>query len=441
MKTIVFIGSNKSGSSYEAIKASESMLYYTVLLTDRKSFANNLMDFPEVHLLMFCDLNDINEMRRKIFQLKMRNLDIHAIVSFIDPYCHTAAALSREFGLKRFSEDAIAVMLDKTESREALDGSPYSPFYRVIRDKEILTSNSMNEMPLVLKAPMSNASKDVHMVWTPRQYEKAFAELRRRYPDAPVLVEKYLEGPQYLVETLTANGRVNIVAVIEQEITFTGRFIVTGYQMITDNGGAFFESLKKAAEAIIQILGMRDGPCHLELRRFGNEWKLIEANPRIAGGAMNLFIEAAYGINLAKETLKFALGLEPDLQRKYTKESFLQHVVVPKEGILIKVNGRQAAQNSPGVKHVYLRPKKGSVLIPPISMGYRYAYVIATGDSDVEARGNAKIGASKIKFHLRAIEDGTVSFSSMEKAALEEMRRSKSNVKALSAFSGNVVWE
>ena len=49
---------------------------------------------------------------------------------------------------------------------------------------------------------------------------------------------------------------------------------------------------------------------------------------------------------------------------------------------------------------VYIQPKKGSLLVPPRSMGNRYAYVIATGDSKEEAKRNAKTAASKIQFIL-----------------------------------------
>lgn len=37
---------------------------------------------------------------------------------------------------------------------------------------------------------------------------------------------------------------------------------------------------------------------------------------------------------------------------------------------------------------------------PPMSMGYRYAYIIATGSTEEEARANAKYATSKIQFIL-----------------------------------------
>jgi len=189
MNTIVFIGTNKSGSSYEAIKASEELHYYTVLLTDRKSFFDKRLDFPHVHSMRMCNLENINDIKSAIDRIDQDRFNICAIVSFIEPYCHTAAVLSREFGLKSFTEKTIRTMLDKTESRKALRGTPYSPPHHVINGRMPITDTNL-EMPVVLKAPVSSASKDVYMASTVRQYQNAFADLRKRYPDGFVLVEK-----------------------------------------------------------------------------------------------------------------------------------------------------------------------------------------------------------------------------------------------------------
>ncbi|GMA51756.1 hypothetical protein GCM10025857_31130 [Alicyclobacillus contaminans] len=49
METIVFIGSNKSGSSQEGIQAAERLGYYTVLLTNRKTFLEKRYTGPRVN--------------------------------------------------------------------------------------------------------------------------------------------------------------------------------------------------------------------------------------------------------------------------------------------------------------------------------------------------------------------------------------------------------
>ena len=438
MKTIVFIETNKSDSSYEAIKAADRMQYYIVLLTDRETLIENKrLEYPNVHLIEYCDLSNIDEVKNCINSLLKKDLDIKAIVSFIEPYCHTASVLAQDFGLKYFSAEAISTMLNKIESRKALDGIQEQPcFYEI----NTLSEKTIEKFPVVLKIPVSAGSKDVYKVETYEEYEDAYHEIRECYPNEPILVEEYLEGSQYLVETVTINNKTNIVAIIKQEITFTGRFIVTGYQIILDHESELFQSLKEAASVIISKFELKNGPCHLEMRYVQNEWKLIEANPRVSGGAINLLIETACGVNLVEETLKFALGLEPNFDCKFKKETFLKYLIVPQEGILIKVTGKNNALECNGVRHVYIKPKKCSVIIPPISMSSRYAYIIATGNSAIEAKENAEQGAAQIKFHLSMIDGSTFcNLSGKERRLINIARRNKRNIDKIAPFFNNFI--
>lgn len=153
-------------------------------------------------------------------------------------------------------------------------------------------------------------------------------------------------------------------------------------------------------EAIVKAHGMEMGTCHLEIRQVHGEWKLIEISPRISGGGMNRLIECGLGINLVEETIKMALGQKPDLQPKKLQYVYAQYVTVSESGILEKVSGKERALQCPGVLQVYIKPRKGAFLSPPLSMGQRYAYVIATGESEEEAKENARNATSQIQFHL-----------------------------------------
>jgi len=222
MKTIIFIGTNKSGSSYEAMKYSDSMQYYTVLLTNNRKFIEKRSEFPHVHLMKFCNIDNINEIREATRELIDNDLDICAIVSFIDPYCGAASLLAKEYGLKYFSYDAILTMQDKIKSRKVLAGLPYVPFFYEINDDEMLKEEDIAEkLPLVLKVPSSAGSKDVYKVESYEQYKETIDKIRAKYPNKSILAEEYLEGPQYLIETITINNEVHIAAIIKQEITFT----------------------------------------------------------------------------------------------------------------------------------------------------------------------------------------------------------------------------
>lgn len=71
MKTIIFIGTHKSGSSREAIKAAQKMGYYTILLTNNTKQIQQRLDYLDVHLMRYCNFDNYHEIKEMIrhFQL------------------------------------------------------------------------------------------------------------------------------------------------------------------------------------------------------------------------------------------------------------------------------------------------------------------------------------------------------------------------------------
>ncbi|AGK97501.1 ATP-grasp domain-containing protein [Clostridium pasteurianum] len=402
MKTIVFIGTLKSGSSREAIKVAEQLGYYTVLLTGRLDFLDNRTDFHDVHLMRKCNLNKMSELRDAINNLISYGLDIKVIVSFLDARCYTAALLAEEFGLGAFSSQVMSKMKNKIISRGLISGTEYCPNYLTLSGDNALSEEELKKkLPIIIKSPKSTGSKDVYKVTSYEEFIKYYNIFKSKYPNRSILIEEFLDGPQYLIETVVKENHVNIAAIIEQEITFTNNhFIVTGYNMLIAPPKKFYDSLKKAVSDIIKIHGMKKGSCHLEMRYIKGKWKLVEINPRISGANLNKMIEISFGINLVGEILKIALGEVPDVKPKFKKYTFAKYVISPQSGILEEVTGTEDASKCSGVEFIEVLPKKGAFLKPPVTMGNRYACVIATGDTEEEAKAYANLAASKINFKL-----------------------------------------
>ena len=51
MRTIIFIGLNKSGSSREAVKAANELGYYTVVFTNQEKQIQQRSEYKDVHQL------------------------------------------------------------------------------------------------------------------------------------------------------------------------------------------------------------------------------------------------------------------------------------------------------------------------------------------------------------------------------------------------------
>ncbi|QPW46710.1 ATP-grasp domain-containing protein [Bacillus thuringiensis] len=408
MDTIVFIETNKSGSSREAIKAAEKLNYFTVLLTNKTKFIEERNTFPDVHEMILTDINDYDTIITTIEKLKKTEKSIKGIFSFIDPFVSVAARLSEKFCSNIVSTQAIYQMENKILTRNVLKNSPVSLNYLIYKPTASLSSFLKKakklKFPLIVKSPKSTGSKDVILVKDKSQLLSSIQSLLKKLPNEEILLEEYIDGPQYLVEILVENGEVHIIAVIEQEITLFERFIVTGYSLLGQVDNNLYNSLFYAIHSIIQDFDMKNGACHLELRKIKDVWKLIEINPRISGGAMNDIIEIGYGINLVQETIQLMLGNKPSLNKKYYKYVYTHYLTVNSKGKLIQVTGKNRSSRYPGVEKVYIKPRKGTILQPPTSMGHRYGYVLAASHLKTEAKKIALEAAKEISFQIEIID-------------------------------------
>ncbi|WP_042473433.1 ATP-grasp domain-containing protein [Bacillus ndiopicus] len=402
MKTIVFIGTSKSGSSREAIKAAESLGYFTVLFTNNEKQFQQRKEYADVHKMMLVDITNMDAMRKAIHTLQKTQLSIICIVSFTDPYVHTASQLCDEFCQSYTQSKAIASMENKEATRQHLQKFEFTPKFAILQANKVSELPKMS-FPLIVKSPKSTGSKDVLLALNKKQLNLHITTLQEKYPKDTIMIEEYIDGPQYLVETIIHNGKPHLIAVIEQDITQGKRFIITGYTVLANIPPKMQEALQDIAESITNAFQLKNGAMHLELRQTKAGWKLIEINPRISGGAMNHMLQAAFGFSLVKETLKLLTGEKPNIEPLHRRFVYTKYLVVDRKGILERVTGRNKAKNSRGVVEVYIKPRRGTLLIPPLSMGHRYAYVIATGNTKHEAKRNAYSAAKKIHFHMRTI--------------------------------------
>lgn len=404
MRTIIFIGLNKSGSSREAVKAANELGYYTVVFTNQEKQIQQRSEYIDVHQLTLVALSNIEEIKKQIDILLDCGNEIMIITSFVAKYVQTASMLADEYCENYLSTEALAIMENKEKTRTFFTNQSFTPRFKLItKDMSMpfVLTNKILMFPVVVKCASSTGSRDVIFAENMLKLEKNVNMLRSKDPSETIIIEEYVEGDQYLVEVLVSNWKVLIGAVIKQEITMGKRFIVTGYGVLAEVPRHLEQSLLELIETIVSSLEFQNGAFHLELRLTENGWKLIEINPRISGGAMNKMIQAAFGYSLVEETLKLLIGETPSLVKFKNHYVFTQYVILENKGILEKVTGKGRAAATPGVVEVYVKPKSGTYVTPPLSMGHRYAYVIARGDTLEEAENIAKQAANGITFHLR----------------------------------------
>lgn len=407
MDSILFVETTKSGSSREAIKAAERIGYATVLLTENARFIDQREEFPEVTQMIHIDRITEEAIREQIYAIQKLGLKLKGIFSFVDPFVSMTAHLANEFCDSKISADAYLKMEDKVLTRTALAKNEATPKFMIYETSANLKQFIIEQevFPLIIKSPLSKASRDVYLVEDRKEMMRVMKGMLKVHPDQQIVVEEYLDGPQYLVELVVVDGEHHLVAVIKQDIQKDLKFIITGYDFQLSLEKSLYDKLFKTIESICEDLDAKNVACHLELRYVRDTWKLIELNPRISGGAMNRMIEEAYGINLMEETLKLFIGEEMNLKRRHENYIYTHYITVNAYGTLLKVTGKNNAMIYEGVREVYVKPRKGTFMTPPTSMGNRYGYVIASGESASKAKQNALHAAKNIKFYIETNEE------------------------------------
>ncbi|WNS75843.1 ATP-grasp domain-containing protein [Bacillus sp. DTU_2020_1000418_1_SI_GHA_SEK_038] len=401
MKTIVFIGCQQFGTSKEALAVARDMGYCVILFTEKKKQINPTA-FPEVnHFVYLRDLFNFKKVQEEIEAFQQIGKEICACVSFIDPYISYTAELAKNLGLIELSIDALSIMENKINVKDTLKEHPSSSFYAVFHpDSSIHTFIEEHQafLPLILKSPTSNGSKDVYLAETLEELESGLKWLQKK--ELPILVEEYLLGPQYLIEVLVHKGKAEIAGIIEQEFSEENPFIIIGYKFPALIEDEMHSKLINSVVEIIDQIGLKDGACHLEMRYVQGLWKLVEINPRMSGGTMNRIFEEGTGINLVKEILKMNLGKQFSLIPTRHQHVYAKYLTIGTSGRLLEVTGEELAWQYEGVKYVYVKPMMGKIVTVPYSMGNRYACVIAASESPESAKETAIAAAQELKFYL-----------------------------------------
>lgn len=403
MDAILFIETPQYGSASEAFKAAYEMGLQSIAITKRNYLFHNTDLLSFIHRVIFMEEIHEASIKKEISELLSSGYHIRAIISFVDPYVSLAAELSNEYCNSSISTQALRCMENKLFVREKLRGNRATIDFVQLNEVRDFESFVNDRFPKVMKSTLSNGSKGVRFIENKAEIVEVWRKMLQKFPKHPLILEDYVEGEQYVVELIVIQRNPIIVSVIKQEIERNVSFIVTAYDVLIEMDPSFYKELRQTVHSIVEDIGLTNGACHMELRFCSGQWKLIELNPRIAGGAMNKMIESAFGIHLVKETISLYLGNEPDVLWKWVRPVHTTFITVQHCGELLKVEGVEEAKKCPSVIDVHVKPAVGTILMPAVSMGQRYGYVMAEGKTAEEAKENADRAVALIKFYIDPI--------------------------------------
>ncbi|MGW0599374.1 ATP-grasp domain-containing protein [Streptomyces sp. NPDC002776] len=338
-----------------------------------------------------------------------------AAVSITEPGLENAARVNDLFALGGTGYEVTRRFRDKAAMRAHLAGTPDAVHAQLLRDRADLDSfGERHGYPFIVKPTDATASIGVHRLDGPADADHVWAGVRRLAGTRTdrvstlmllqdFLMEEYLDGPEYSVESFSSAGRHVVIAVTEK-FTDPAHFAELGHAVPARLGAAAEEQVRAAVVAFLDRLGIKDGVCHTELRIGARGPRVVESHNRIAGDAITDLVHSVYGIDTVKLALGAPFGLADALpDRPEAHGGAAVRSVIGRPGDLVEsVDGVAEAQALADVLAVRVSARPGQTVRPLRDNWDRLGLVAVTGEDTTAAiRRGAELIGTVLKVRLK----------------------------------------
>jgi biotin carboxylase len=349
---------------------------------------------------------------------------IAGVLSSSEYFVAAAAALAARLGLPGASAEAVSACRDKSVQRRALAaaGVPVPGFRQAGGVDEAVAAASELGLPVVVKPVQGTGSLGVRLC---RAAEEVSAHARsllaapvnERGLSTPalVLVEQYLTGREFSVEVLGTQT----VATVAKHVSEPPVFVETGHDVPAALAADERAALVDTAEHAVKALGLGWGAAHVELRLDGGIARVIEVNPRLAGGMIPELVRRALGIDLIEAQVRSALGRVdgwPPVAEGASGASSIRFLTAGCETVVGVPGGPVArARAMEGIVDVMLYQPAGTPVGPAEDFRGRLGHVISVAASPAES-GSA---ADRARESLAELFGGTATSAPTGKEVAE----------------------
>lgn len=304
--------------------------------------------------------------------------------------------VNRELGLSGVDPDTVVRATNKEHMRRAFEqgGAPSPRSIAVITDDEALVAACVIGGALIVKPSRNSGSRGITHLPLGSAPEKILSAFRRALSesrDRSALIEQYIEGPEFSVEALAWNGRIEILAITDKFTTGKPHFVEMGHSQPTQLNAKEVSAVREAAILGIRALGLEGCAAHAEIKLAPDGPYLMEIGARLGGDFITTeLVPRSTGIDMVAAAIRLSLGEEPDLTPLRPSQGVAIRYLAPLPGTVKSIEGVLKARQMPGVKivDVYVGPGDHVGLVD--SSLTRAGHVIAEGETTEEAVRNAE---------------------------------------------------
>lgn len=312
-------------------------------------------------------------------------LPLDLVISFTEYGLEPAAFIQERFGINGLSKFATYVTRDKLRMRQLLAGTDFSVQFQLcscLSDfKEFFLRVGHG---VILKPNKGSGSLGISLALKESDLKSAWEHSVSANPSLPLIAEEYLEGPEYSVESISYDGKHEIVAITEKLTTGAPRFIEIGHQLPARLDSKNQTRVVDFISQFLNCIQVTTGPVHSEIRITKQGPKLVEANTRPGGGFIWEMVEHAMGIDLVKETVEYLVN-KKKLNRPKGIGAAAMRFFAFENKTVNSIVGLQKAQALSHVIRSNCTIQHGAKLGPLFSSDDRQGFIVVTGTTTDEA--------------------------------------------------------
>lgn len=340
--------------------------------------------------------------------------ELVGVFTYDETAVELASLVATEHGLPGIDPACARRCRDKLEMRRALEaaGVPSATSRLVMSEAEASAAAEEIGYPVVVKPRSLAGSIAVVRVdgaaGIAAAYRNACAAGHPKFEHmAGALVEEYLDGPEYSVESIVVDGEARIVAVTEKHLGMAPHFEELGHTVCASDPVWRDARLRSVTAQAHRALGIHTGATHAELRMTATGPRMIEVAARLAGDMIGHLVTLATGVDMSAGAADVAAGAAPDLEPTLARAAAVRLLYPPADARVRSLGMAPEALEHPWLDRVFWIAAAGDELrLPPRGFMSRLGCIVVTGDDGAACRDRLAQVEALARIELAALPAG-----------------------------------
>lgn len=336
------------------------------------------------------NLNNEEEVLEKVNEIKEK-FNIVAVFSFNEYRVPIAAKIRELLGLPYGIPYQAAINCrNKKNTRKILEelGTDAVKYGIIVSLEEAKQFVEQNGFPVVIKPSNDAGSINIFccrneddVVEAVQKIQETKCNLVDQALDQEFLIEEFLDGPEFSVESVAYQGKIEVIAITEKKIISPFQPIEIGHTVPANIKEKDVNAIKSLVIRANELLGIDYTVTHTEVKLTSGGPRIVEVNARIGGDNIASLVEAVKGVNLYESSILLALGKDIRYKEPVANRASIRYFYAEEDGYA-EVKDLTPLKNNSNVKEISIDVQNGDKMVKTFSNYNRYGYFLCYDESD-----------------------------------------------------------